>query len=156
MATPVLSEIVGLEQLSLIQLQEKYAEVFPSEPSSVANKVFLKRRIAYRLQETACGGLAAPARSRLDQLMQQPDLLNRRANSPPAPADSERSPARPLRDRRLPMPGTVLTKVYKGTPFEIKVLAKGVEFQGKTYRSLTAVAQVITGMHWNGYLFFGL
>lgn len=155
MAASVLSEIVALERLSLAQLQQRYTELFSGASSSVANKVFLKRRLAYRLQEAACGGLSAPARSRLEGLMQQPDLLTRRATSPAPPALGQ-SPARPLRDRRLPIPGTVLTKIYKGTPFQVKMLAKGVEFQGKTYRSLTAVAQVITGMHWNGYLFFGL
>ena len=156
MAASVLSEIVALERFSLAQLQQKYAELFSGESPSVANKVFLKRRLAYRLQEAACGGLSAPARSRLDELMQQPDLLNRRSSSPPGPPEVSRSPARPLRDQRLSIPGTVLTKVYKGVPFQVKVLAKGIELQGKTYRSLTAVAQVITGMHWNGYLFFGL
>jgi hypothetical protein len=156
MAAPVLSEIMALERLSLAQLQQKHIELFSGESPSVANKVFLKRRLAYRLQEAACGGLSAPARSRLDELMQQPDLLNRRATSPAVPPAPGQNPARPLRDRRLPIPGTVLTKIYKGVPFQVKVLAKGVEFQGKTYRSLTAVAQIITGMHWNGYLFFGL
>ena len=155
MAALVLSEIVALERLSLTQLQQKYTELFPGEPPGAANTIFLRRRLAYRLQEAACGGLSAPARSRLEELMQQPDLLHRRETSPAPPA-SDQSPARPLRDRRLPIPGTVLTKVYKGVPFQVKVLAKGIEFQGKTYRSLTAVAQVITGMHWNGYLFFGL
>jgi hypothetical protein len=35
-------------------------------------------------------------------------------------------------------------------------LDKGVMFDGKLYRSLTEVAEVITSNHWSGPVFFGL
>ena len=57
---------------------------------------------------------------------------------------------------RLPIPGTVLTRKYRGRLIEVTVLPKGFEWEGEVYRSLSAVAKAVTGSHWNGFLFFGL
>ena len=54
------------------------------------------------------------------------------------------------------MPGATLTRRYKGRLIEVTVLEKGFEYQGERYRSLTAVAEAITGTHWNGFYFMGL
>jgi hypothetical protein len=62
----------------------------------------------------------------------------------------------PERDPRLPRPGTVLTRPYKGRTLAITVLEDGFEFDGRKYTSLTAIAKVVTGSHWNGMHFFGL
>jgi hypothetical protein len=62
--------------------------------------------------------------------------------------------ARP--DGRLPPPGTVLTRPYKGRSLQVQVLPHGFEFDGQVYRSLSAVARAITGSHCNGFLFFRL
>lgn len=60
------------------------------------------------------------------------------------------------RDSRLPVVGTVLTREYKGKKIAVTVLDKGFEYKGEVYRSLTAVADTVTGSHLNGYRFFGL
>ena len=57
---------------------------------------------------------------------------------------------------RLPIPGTIITRKYKGKLLEVKVLEKGFEFEGKSYRSLTGIVKKITGSEWNGYNFFDL
>jgi Protein of unknown function (DUF2924) len=57
---------------------------------------------------------------------------------------------------RLPPPGTVLTRPYKGQTLQVKVLAEGFEYEGRNFRSLSAVAKHITGSHCNGFLFFGM
>jgi hypothetical protein len=36
------------------------------------------------------------------------------------------------------------------------VLENGFEWNGQAFSSLSAVANAITGQHWNGRLFFGL
>jgi hypothetical protein len=59
-------------------------------------------------------------------------------------------------DDRLPMPGALLTREYRGRTIRVRVLPKGFDFEGTIYRSLSAVAKVVTGAHWNGYLFFGI
>lgn len=60
------------------------------------------------------------------------------------------------RDPRLPEPGTVLEKTYKGETYQVKVLDDGFEYNGTHFRSLSRVACEITGQIWNGYLFMGL
>jgi hypothetical protein len=59
-------------------------------------------------------------------------------------------------DPRIPSPGTVIARDYKGRKLLVAVLEKGFEFEGRTYRSLSAVAKEVTGTHWNGVRFFGL
>jgi Protein of unknown function (DUF2924) len=59
-------------------------------------------------------------------------------------------------DRRLPLPGSVLARIYKGETLVVKVLSAGFEYEGEFYKSLSAVAKKITGSHCNGYLFFSL
>jgi len=59
-------------------------------------------------------------------------------------------------DARLPMPGALLTREYRGRTIRVRVLPNGFDFEGTIYRSLSAVAQAVTGAHWNGYLFFGI
>ena len=64
--------------------------------------------------------------------------------------------AGPAADKRLPPPGTVITREYKSRTLEVKVLSDGFEFEGEVYGSLSAVARAATGAHWNGFHFFGL
>jgi len=60
------------------------------------------------------------------------------------------------RDRRLPLPGTLLVREYKGQSVVVKVLDEGFEYEGRRYKSLSAIAREVTGTKWNGFLFFGL
>tara|TARA_B100000029_G_scaffold490046_1_gene548556 strand:- start:89 stop:310 length:222 start_codon:yes stop_codon:yes gene_type:complete len=57
---------------------------------------------------------------------------------------------------RVPLPGTVITRRYKGRLIRVRVVANGFEFEGELFKSLSAVAKRITGSHWNGYRFFNL
>jgi hypothetical protein len=59
-------------------------------------------------------------------------------------------------DGRLPPPGTVLSRPYKGGTVQVQVLANGFEYRGEVFRSLSAVARAVTGSHCNGFLFFRL
>ena len=53
-------------------------------------------------------------------------------------------------------PGTRLLREWQGRTHHVTVLAEGFEYDGKAFRSLTAITRVITGMAWSGPLFFGL
>ncbi|OWK39939.1 DUF2924 domain-containing protein [Fimbriiglobus ruber] len=59
-------------------------------------------------------------------------------------------------DERLPPPGTIITRPYKGRTLHVRVLATGFEHDGTVYTSLSAVAKAITGSHCNGFRFFRL
>ena len=50
----------------------------------------------------------------------------------------------------------MITRIYRGRTIRVTVLESGFEYDGKRYRSLSAIAKVVTGSHWNGKLFFGL
>ena len=72
----------------------------------------------------------------------------------PAAESRTRGAARAPRNHRLPPPGTVLVRPYKGARLQVRVLQAGFEYDGLVYRSLSAVAKAITGSHCNGFLFF--
>jgi len=57
-------------------------------------------------------------------------------------------------DHHLPLPGTILTRWYKGQTLKVQVLRHGFEYEGQVYKSLSAVAKAITGSHTSGFLFF--
>jgi len=74
-----------------------------------------------------------------------------------AEISAERTMVKPLpaqADDRLPPPGTILTRPYKGQTVQVQVLTSGFAYQGKVYPSLSAVAKAVTGSHTNGFLFF--
>ena len=60
------------------------------------------------------------------------------------------------RDPRLPPPGTVLTRAFKGVEHKVTVLDEGFEYRGERHNSLSQIARDITGTNWNGFLFFRL
>ncbi len=83
------------------------------------------------------------------------------APRPKAPAKAKAAPAKadaPVRERdpRLPRPGGVLTRTFQGKEHRVQVLDAGFLYDGKTWRSLSAIAKAISGTAWNGYLFWGL
>ena len=72
----------------------------------------------------------------------------------PAPAKHAATSHRIKGDHRLPPPGTIITRAYKGTTLRVMVRADGFEFEGERYKSLSALAKVITGQHCNSFRFF--
>ncbi|MFH1093945.1 MAG: DUF2924 domain-containing protein [Candidatus Omnitrophota bacterium] len=154
-----LMEIMGHKDYTLSELKVKYKVLYGPESATPSNKVYLWRKIAYKLQELEHGGLSSQAQGKIEEFIQKYDPVNNKALRPTGNTDNTGSRDKPLdfaRDRRLPIPGTIITKEYKDIHLEIKVLEKGFEYNKKQYRSLTAIAKEVTGAHWNGYLFFNL
>jgi len=156
MAETNLSQIMALRENSLSELKAKYEELFPGQNTPSNNKVFLWRKIAYRLQELEYGGISAETQSKIQQLIQQYDPINNKALRPDNIPENQPKKSGISRDKRLPIPGTVITKEYKGISLQVKVLKLGFEYNSKVYKTLTAIAKKVTGAHWNGYLFFNL
>lgn len=152
-------EIARMQQMTPKELQERYAEVFGYPPRS-RNKQWLIKRIAWRLQANEEGDLPERARRRAAELANDADLRLTAPRLPHGSPDGEertvRLAARFSGPTRLPPVGTILTRQYKGRLVQVTVLPEGFEYEGKLYKSLSAVAKVITGTHWNGYHFFGL
>ena len=159
---PMSERIAALERMTASQLRREYAEVFGEESRS-GNRQWLFRRIAWRIQFDAGGTFAQRADEKARALAKvhaaDADIRSGPPKAPPplqphAPAVTVHVAA--PRDGRLPPPGSVIVRKFKGRDHHVKVLPVGFEHEGGHYKSLSAVAHAITGSHWNGMLFFGL
>lgn len=165
MALNIGKELADLKQMPVRELREKYEAVF-GEPTRAGNKDWLFKRIAWRIQALAEGDLSERARRRAEFLARDADLRTTAPREPVATPggngvgraagngvrDAKPSPS--LADERVPPAGTVLTRVYRGQAYHVVVRDDGFEYDGQVFRSLSAIAKLITGSHWNGLLFF--
>ena len=158
MAHTVVAAIEQLQTLNIVALQKKYQQIF-GDASKSSNKQYLFRRIAWRLQANAEGGLSERACHRAVQIADEADLRTRAPKgflSAQVSATSTIDHSQPQRDARLPASGSLLTRRLNDRQIVVKVLAEGFEFESRHYRSLSAIAREVTGTRWNGLLFFGL
>jgi hypothetical protein len=151
----IVHEVATLQRLSVGQLRLRFAELF-GEATHASNRTWLVKRIAWRLQALAEGDLSERARQRAAELARDADL---RLNPPHRKTTTTTPPPEPASipapaDQRLPPPGTILTRPYKGQLVQVQVLTEGFAYAGRIYPSLSAVAKAITGSHCNGYHFF--
>lgn len=152
MADSIVAQIAALKPMTAGQLREVYLEKF-GEPSKSRNKQWLFKRIAWRIQELAEGGLSERAKKRAAELANDADL---RLRPPKGHKMPEPVPAKAKRDPRLPAVGSELKREFDGKAHVVKVEEAGFSYKGKPYKSLSAIAKQITGTQWNGFLFFGL
>jgi hypothetical protein len=137
----VLSRLAALQTLPTAALKEQWRTLFGKEPPPW-NRAYIQSRLAYRIQELAYGGLKPETRARLEALGEQLDGGN--------------VVLRRIRADSRPMPGTRLLREYDGVRHVVTVRQDDFEFEGRPYRSLSAIARHITGTRWNGWTFFGL
>ncbi len=160
-APSMLAQVAALWSLDTPGLRAKYQEVF-GEPTRSRNKTWLFRACAYRVQELAEGGLSERAKRRAAELARESDVRPRRTADAPTGGAAPRGPTRvlgvePVRDPGLPLPGAVLVRAYRGRQIRVRILDDGgFEYESRVFRSLTAVAEAVTGAHWNGRAFFGI
>ncbi|MGQ9563916.1 MAG: DUF2924 domain-containing protein [Thermogutta sp.] len=142
--------------MSAGELARRYAELF-GEATRSRNRTYLVRKIAWKLQALAEGDLSERARRRAEELAQGTQLRVMPPKARPSPQVGDVvTTGLPLRDHRLPPPGTAIVRQYRGRVLQVVVLADGFEFEGRRYPSLSAVAKAITGSHCSGYRFFRL
>ena len=137
----VLGRLAALRTLPTAELKAQWRELFGKEPPPF-NRPYLQSRLAYRIQELAYGGLKPETRARLEALGEQLDGGN--------------VVLRRIRADSRPLPGTRLIREYDGVQHVVTVRADDLEYEGRPYRSLSAIARHITGTRWNGWTFFGL
>ena len=156
----LLIQLESLRRARLSVLRDKYREVFEEEPRS-RHREHLFRRLAWQMQSLAEGDLSQRARDRAAQIARDADLRmiappeflkTRGRRLRPAASDAKRRAG----DYRLPRPGTILTRDWKGRTLLLEVLASGFRFENRQYPSLSAIAAAVTGTRWNGFAFFGL
>ncbi len=158
MGTNIAGEIAALDRMTVKELRTKHIAVF-GERTRAGHKEYMVKRIAWRMQAKVDGDLTERARRRAEELANDADLRMRRPPDAPAPspASTTRTAKVAFGDRAgQPMPGTILTRQYKGQTIQVTVRDNGFEYSGEVYGSLSAVAKSITCSHWNGNSFFGL
>ena len=152
----VQAELERLESMPVSELRAEFRRVWGYRHYS-HNRKTLIRRICWKLQEMEQGGLSERARRRAREIADE--ALVRVIPPPGWPEQGKTREAGVTsrgRDERLPSPGTVLSRQYRGKTYHVTVLDEGFDYGGEVYTSLSAVAKVITGNSWNGFRFFGL
>jgi hypothetical protein len=140
MPDTVLAQLAALQAAPIAELKHKWRELFDNEPPPY-NRRFLEHRLAYRIQELAYGGLSEATLERLDALADELD---------------GKAPRRRTALDIRPIAGTRLIRDWKGVEHCVTVRREDFEYQGRPYKSLSAIARHITGTRWNGLVFFGL
>ncbi len=144
------AQLAALEQMTVTELVAKYRELY-GEPTRTRNKDHLRKRLAWRIQELAEGGLSEEAKRRVAELgVELPERWRRKL------ADAVPQVERAPRDPRLPGAGSVLMRVHQGVEHRVTVMEDGFDYAGERFNTLSAVAKRITGTPWNGFTFFGL
>ena len=139
----VLRQLAELPTFSVAQLRERWRSLFGAEPPASYKGQYLIRRLAWRIQELAYGGLSDGTQATLTQVADED-------------AATARRPSSRKREQNLPVAGTRLVRDWNGERHEVLVARDGFDLGGRRYRSLSAVAKAITGAHRSGPAFFGL
>ena len=132
-------DLAALATMSPAQLRAEWRRVFRTSPPRMTPDL-LVRGIAYRLQERAYGGLPATTARQLERAAKRLQCGDSPANKP---------------ELQL-KPGTRLVRSWNGTTYSVLVTDEGFVMGERTFKSLTEVAEAITGAHWSGLRFFGV
>jgi hypothetical protein len=138
---PIPARLAALKTTSTPDLKAQWRDLFDSEPPPF-NRRYLESRLAYRIQELAYGGLKPETVKRLEALGEQLDGGDRKKSR--------------VRADQMPIVGTRLIREWQGVEHVVTITADGFDWQGRPYKSLSAIARTITGTRWNGWVFFGL
>jgi hypothetical protein len=137
----VLARLAALKTISVNELKAEWKKLFgTSAPNN--SRQFLELRLGYRIQELAYGGPSQDTVRLLNALADELESGSQRKSK--------------VRHSRMPMAGTRLVREWNGVEHTVTVLRDGFEWQGRTYKSLSAIARAIAGTRWNGWRFFGL
>ena len=157
----VAKELAQLMKMSIGELRETYLELY-GQATRTRNKVYLQKRLTWRIQELAEGGLSDRALARIDELVPPgapivlPGARRKQVAVGGAILEALAEGKLKPRDQRLPAPGSVLRREYQGVVHEVIIHDDDFEHEGNRYATLSKVARVITGTNWNGFMFFHL
>ncbi|MGF1500467.1 MAG: DUF2924 domain-containing protein [Paracoccaceae bacterium] len=138
---PIPARLAALKSATTPELKAQWRELFDREPPPF-NRRYLESRLAYRIQELTYGGLKPETIRRLERLGEELDGGDRKKSR--------------VRADTMPIAGTRLIREWQGVEHVVTVTTDGFEWQGRPYKSLSAIARAITGTRWNGWVFFGL
>ena len=137
--TEVNRQIAELLDRSTQELRVAWRQLHRTGPPQGLSRDLLIRALAHQLQERAAGGASRALRRRLRTLTGE--FEKKSASFDPGV---------------VPRTGTTLVRQWRGRAHTVFVRKDGFEYEGQHYRSLTVIAERITGAHWSGPRFFGL
>jgi len=138
--TGVLRQLTALQNMDRKALEDKWRDLFGIEPPKF-RRVFLQKRLAYRIQELFYGGLSESTKEKLEAIADKAE---------------GKKPKPKIESNGKILPGTRFVREWNGKLYETTVREDGFEFNGQIYGSLSAVATTITGTQWNGRKWWGL
>ena len=144
MEPTVLRQLAEIQDMAYAALKEKWRSLYGTEPP-VYKRQHMVRRLAYRVQELAYGGLPDETKAELERIAEGDERQRQTARA------ERRRP-----NGTHPLAGTRLVREWNGQRHEVTAIEGGFEYNGRKYRSLSAIAKAITGAHWSGPQFFGL
>lgn len=135
----VAARVAALANMPMPDLWALWDQYFPRRPGH-HNRSYVEARLAYKIQEEALGGLKPEVRHQLMRIGEAQSRIKQRI----------------VREISI-VPGTVLVREYGEREHRVTALADGgFEYEGRRFKSLSAVARHITGSQWSGPVFFGL
>ena len=126
---PIPARLAALKTTPTPDLKKQWRDLFDSEPPPF-NRRYLESRLAYRIQELAYGGLKPETVRRLERLGEELDGGDRKKSR--------------VRADTMPIAGTRLIREWQGVEHGVTVIADGIEWQGRPYKSISAIARAIT------------
>ena len=144
MEKTVLQQLTELQGMTFPALKGRWRSLYGTEPPAYKRE-HMVRRLAYRIQELVYGGLADETKAELERIADEDDRRRQATRAGRGkPKDTH------------PLAGTRLVREWNGQRHEVTAVEGGFEYSGRRYKSLSAIAKVITGAHWSGPQFFGL
>ena len=139
-ADAVAARLQAHEQMDYAALRAEWRRLYRAHPPKRVARDLLMLGVAWKIQEQAYGGLGAATKRRLADL----------AKTMERDGDVTRNRV------AHPKPGAKLVREWRGEAHTVIVIEDGFEWNGRHWRSLSAIAREITGVHWSGPRFFGL
>ena len=153
-AASIIDLVNSIPALSRGDLIAEWYEHYGSPPPKAISTRLLAFAVAYAVQVERHGGLSRRSQKELLRLAGSAGAVQ--DSKPPGSSSPSAHRQRAARQGAAPRQGTRFVREWNGKNHVVEVLDKGYDWQGKTYRSLSAIASTITGNRWSGPRFFGL
>ena len=134
MVEHIRNELLKIQTMNEDELRREWRQVLGATAPPLS-PIFLRRKLAYKIQEQQFGGLAEDDKKKIEVIGDAP---------------------KPKRNPAGIVVGTILERIWKGKKYTVIARENGFELNGQPYRSLSGVASAITGTSWNGKKFFGV
>lgn len=134
------NEIAHIERLPLSEVKLRWRALRRSDPPASLPPTLMRGALAYALQADRFGGLSPEARRRLARIASR----------------LEANPKAEILRGETPPPGARLVRDWGGERHQVEIVKGGFAYRGKIYKSLSTIAEEITGTHWSGPRFFGI